>query len=118
MRARGCRSRCRDVGNGQQWGPVLAAVFTKGHDVVNVVHLGRKANVFQETALQWSDPTCTTEGCPNSWRLEIDHRADWADTHFTWLRFLDHPCEHCHKLKTRQGWAYVEGKGKRPLVPP
>ena len=39
-------------------------------------------------------------------------------TALTWLRFLDHPCEHCHKLKTRQGWAYVEGKGKRPLVPP
>src|SRR5206468_3367656 len=54
----------------------LTALLTKGNDVASVVHLGRKATVYQETALQWLDPTCTTEGCANSWRLEIDRRSE------------------------------------------
>ena len=27
-------------------------------------------------------------------------------------------CGHCHDLKTRLGWALIEGEGKRPMVPP
>ena len=98
--------------------PFLAAVLTIGKDVVNVAHLGRRATAFQQTAIEWIDPTCTTEGCPNTWLLQIDHREDWHKVKITELVNLDHPCEHCHKLKTRHGWAYVEGRGKRPFVPP
>jgi hypothetical protein len=96
----------------------LAGVVTKGEDVVNVFHLGRKPVAVQATALQWQSPTCITEGCNNHRRLEKDHRNDWAETKVTLLRWLEHHCEHCHDLKTRLGWALVEGKGKRPLVPP
>ena len=28
------------------------------------------------------------------------------------------PCKHHHYLKTYKGWDFVEGMGKRPLVPP
>ena len=96
----------------------LAGVVTKGDDVANVFHLGRRPVAVQETALQWRSPTCSTEGCNNTYRLEKDHRNDWARTKVTLLRWLEHHCDHCHDLKTRHGWALVEGQGKRPLVPP
>ena len=96
----------------------LAGVVTKGQDVANVFHLGRKPVAAQDTALEWLSPTCTTEGCNRTDRLETDHRHDWADTKVTLLRWLERHCSHCHDLKTREGWALVEGHGKRPLVPP
>ena len=96
----------------------LAGVVTKGVDVANVFHLGRKPTTYQDTALDWSAPTCTTEGCNNGIRLETDHRNDWAETKVTLLRWLERHCEHCHDKKTRSGWALVDGTGKRPMVPP
>lgn len=98
--------------------PFLAGVVTKGVDVVNVVHLGRKPTVYQGTALDWLAPTCITLGCNNTHRLETDHREDWARTKVTLLRWLERHCEHCHDNKTRHGWALVDGHGKRPMVPP
>jgi hypothetical protein len=50
--------------------------------------------------------------------LEFDHREDWSKTHFTLLDLSDRPCTHHHFLKTHEGWAFVEGTGKRPFVPP
>ncbi len=96
----------------------LAGVVTKGVDVVSVFHLGRKPTACQSTALDWTSPTCTTLGCNNVNRLETDHREDWARTKVTLLRWLERHSEHCQDLKTRRGWALVDGKGKRPLVPP
>jgi hypothetical protein len=96
----------------------LAAVVTKGVDVVNVAHLGRRATAHQRTALQWRDPECAVEGCHRSARLEIDHRHDWARTRHTTLRELDRMCDHHHDLKTRHGWRLAPGTGKRPMLPP
>ena len=73
---------------------------------------------YQGTALDWLSPTCTNTVCNRTDRLQTDHREDWARTKVTLLRWLDRYCEHCHDLKTRLGWALVEGTGKRPLVPP
>ena len=97
---------------------VLAAVVTKGVDVVAVAHLGRRPTAHQRSALEWLNPTCTAEGCNASVRLEIDHRHQWASTKVTVLRWLDRPCSHHHDLKTYEGWAFVEGTGKRPMVGP
>ncbi|MGI8683672.1 MAG: DUF222 domain-containing protein [Acidimicrobiales bacterium] len=96
----------------------LAAVVTKGVDVVNVAHLGRRATAFQRSGLEWLSPECITLGCNAKARLEIDHRVDWADSKITMLRFLEHHCSHHHDLKTVHGWALVEGTGKRLMVPP
>ncbi len=96
----------------------LAGVVTKGVDVASVFHLGRRPTVYQGTALDWTSPTCTTLGCNNTSRLETDHREDWAHTKVTLLRWLERHCEHCHDLKTRSGWALVDGTGKRPFVAP
>ena len=96
----------------------LAGVVTRGVDVANVFHLGRKPTVYHDTALEWSSPTCTTEGCNRALRLETDHRHDWAMTKVTLLRWLERHCDHCHDKKTRLGWALVDGKGKRAMVPP
>jgi hypothetical protein len=96
----------------------LAAVVTKGKDVMNVAHLGRRPTAHQTTALQWRDPTCSREGCAMTEGLQVDHREDWARTEITLLSYLDRLCAFDHDLKTRLGWALVEGKGKRPMVPP
>lgn len=98
--------------------PFLAAVVTRGVDVIGVAHLGRKPTDFQVTALQWSHPVCPVEGCGRSKRLEVDHRHDWAHTKVTLLDWLDRLCEHHHDLKTLQGWSLVDGVGTRPMVPP
>ncbi len=98
--------------------PFLAAVVTRGQTVLGVAHLGRRPNASQQTALQWLYPSCANEACSARARLDYDHRVDWADSHITVLDLLDRLCGHCHALKTRQNWMLVEGRGKRPLVPP
>ena len=98
--------------------PFLAAVVTRGVDVVSVAHLGRRATAHQVSALEWRDPECPALGCNNKAHLQIDHREDWATTKITLLGLLDRPCTHHHDLKTRLGWAFVEGAGKRPMVAP
>lgn len=96
----------------------LAAVVTKGTDVVNVAHLGRQPTACHRSALEWLNPTCAVAGCNASVRLEIDHRHDWADHKITLLSLLDRLCRHHHALKTRKGWALVAGAGKRAMVAP
>jgi hypothetical protein len=96
---------------------VLKLVITAGVDVHSVTHLGRRPTVAQSIALTWQMPCCSVEGCSATWTQD-DHRKDWALTHWTRLDGLDRLCGHHHKLKTALGWALVEGKGKRPLVPP
>ena len=98
--------------------PFLTAVVTRGANLVGVAHLGRRPNARQQTALQWLYPSCANEACHAQARLDYEHRVDWARTHLTVLDLLDRLCRHCHALKTRQNWSLVEGRGKRPLVPP
>ncbi|MDP9403729.1 MAG: hypothetical protein M3P85_10440, partial [Actinomycetota bacterium] len=94
------------------------AVVTKGADVVNVAHLGRRPSAHQRSALEWLNPVCTAQGCNTGARLEIDHRVQWATSKITLLGLLDGCCGHHHDLKTYKGWAFVAGSGKRPMVPP
>jgi hypothetical protein len=96
---------------------VLHLVITRGVDVLNVTHLGRGPTTAQKIALAWANPGCTVEGCWRT-RTENDHREPWARTRHTRLDELDALCAHHHDLKTRSGWALVDGTGKRPMVPP
>ena len=99
--------------------PVLKAVVTKGKDVVNVAHLGRRPNAHQQTALDWLFPVCAAEGCgTRAAHLETDHRLEWAKSHFTVLQLLDRLCKFHHHLKTYQGWALVPGGAKGRSYPP
>jgi hypothetical protein len=98
--------------------PLLAAIVTKGTDVVGVAHLGRRPNAHQQSGLEWLYPTCAVQGCNSLAFLENDHREDWADTHTTVFDLIDRLCTHHHDLKTSDGWGLVEGHGKRALVPP
>ena len=97
---------------------ILQLVLTKGVDVANVTHLGRGVTAAQRAALRWLMAECTNENCTRTERLENDHRKQWTDVHETRLDNIDPLCEHDHDLKTRCGWALVEGQGKRPLVAP
>ena len=96
---------------------VLHLVITRGVDVLNVTHLGRGPTAAQKIALAWASPGCTVQGCWRT-RTENDHREPWAQTRHTRLDELDPLCAHHHDLKTRSGWALVDGTGKRPMVPP
>ncbi len=98
--------------------PFLSVVVTKGVDVVNVAHLNRQPTAHQRTALDWLNPACTVVGCATTALLQIDHRADWANTKITLLALLDRYCTHHHNLKTHQRWGLVPGRGKRAFVPP
>jgi hypothetical protein len=98
--------------------PFLAAVVTRGQQVVGVAHLGRRPTAHQQTALEWLYPTCAVEGCSSLTWLENDHRVDWAKTHTTVLDLLDRLCSHHHDLKSLDGWGLVDGHGKRAFVPP
>jgi Domain of unknown function (DUF222) len=97
---------------------ILKLVITRGIDVVNVTHLGRGPTAAQRIALLWTSPRCTNSRCSHSLQIQHDHRKPWAEVHETTIDNLDRLCDPCHKLKTRDGWALVEGKGRRPLVPP
>ena len=97
---------------------ILKLVITKGVDVVSVTHLGRGPNTAQKIALLWQLPECTREGCSRTARVEYDHRDEYRLTKHTRLDELDPACKPDHDLKTYHGWAFVEGTGKRPMVPP
>jgi hypothetical protein len=102
-------------------GAFIAAVTTDGTEIDKVIHLGRKPTVLQRTALEWfSAWECSTEGCTSPARIEIDHVADWADTHITTLPDLASPCGHCHDLKTHHGHTFGPRlpSGKHRLIPP
>jgi hypothetical protein len=96
---------------------VIKLIVTKGQQVVNVTHYGRRPTTAQRMALLWSQPGCTVAGCNHSF-TEIDHRVDWHKSRQTRLEDLDRLCPHHHRLKTHHGWALIEGTGKRPMVPP
>ncbi|HWC37065.1 MAG TPA: DUF222 domain-containing protein, partial [Acidimicrobiales bacterium] len=93
--------------------PFIVAILTKAKEVVGVAHLGRRPNAYQRSALQWLYPSCAAAGCVDQMRLENDHREDWVKTHFTAFDLMDRFCRFHHWLKTNEGWALVEGKGKR-----
>ncbi|MCU1460303.1 MAG: protein of unknown function endonuclease, partial [Acidimicrobiales bacterium] len=98
--------------------PVLAAIATAGERVLGVAHVRRRPSAKQVSALEWLYPTCAAEGCHRVAWLEFDHRQDWADTHVTLVELMDRLCRPMHDRKTREGWALVEGSGKRPFVAP
>ena len=98
--------------------PFLTAVVTRGVDVLTVAHLGRKATAHQRTALEWRGQSCSRLGCNATQGLQLDHREDWATTKVTLAAGLDCLCKPDHDKKTYDGWALVEGHGKRPMVPP
>ena len=98
--------------------PFLAAVVTRGEQVVGVAHLGRRPSAAQQSALEWRYPTCAVEGCSATTWLENDHRVDWARSHLTVLELLDRLCSHHHDRKSLDGWALADGHGKRPFVAP
>jgi hypothetical protein len=87
-----------------------------GHDVTTP-RTSRPPDVYQRTALDWTNATCTVAGCDLP-RQEIDHRIDWARTHHTKLDELDGYCKHHHALKTRQNYQLAPGTGRRPMHPP
>jgi hypothetical protein len=57
------------------------------------------------------------EGC-SALARQIDHRIDWAQSHITVFDVLDGFCGHHHDKKPYDGWALIEGVGKRAFVPP
>jgi hypothetical protein len=101
-------------------GPFSAPVSPapRGHDAVNVAHLGRHPRAFQHTALRWLYPSCAVRGCNQQMRLQWDHREAWKDVHETALQNIDGLCSYHHGMKTARGWMLTRGRGKRDFVAP
>ena len=98
--------------------PFIIGVLTKSEALVGVYHHGRRPNAYQRSALDFLHPTCAVEGCSSRAGLQYDHREDFSKTKITAFDLLDRLCRHHHGRKTREGWALVEGRGKRAFVPP
>ena len=98
--------------------PFIVGILTKAQALVGVYHHGRHPNAYQRSALDFLYPTCAAEGCSSRDGLQYDHRHDYAKTHFTVFDLLDRLCRHHHRMKTQDGWALVEGNGKRAFVAP
>lgn len=95
---------------------VLDRIENRGVDV-RATYQGRGLNDAQLVAALWSQPLCSVEGC-NRYRVEYDQRHPWAKSSETALANIDPLCPHHHRLKSTKGWALVDGRGKRPMVPP
>lgn len=98
--------------------PFIIGLLTKAQALTGVYHHGRHPNAYQRSALDFLHPTCAVEGCSSRAGLQYDHREDFSKTRITAFDLLDRLCRHHHDRKTRQGWALVEGRGKRPFVAP
>lgn len=99
----------------------IAAVVTRGRDVVNVAHLGRGPNAFQRTALEATGVACSNICCNRTVNIQIDHRVPFATDRVTKLDNLDPLCTGnggCHDLKTHHGHGLEPGAGRRRLLPP
>ena len=98
---------------------LLKLVITNGQAVAHVTSLTRGPTQAMKYASLWTSPTCIVEGCSRT-RIEHDHRtgAEFKDTQHTRFDELDAVCPGHHDLHTYEGWALVEGTGKRPMVPP
>ena len=100
----------------------LAAVITKGRDVINVAHLGRGPNAYQRTALEAAaGNACTNITCNRTVNIDVDHRVPYAGDPVTRLDNLDYLCSgrgSCHDLKTHHGHQLEVGTGRRRLLPP
>jgi len=95
------------------------AILTVGIAVAAVTHGQRKANSVQRTALDWTEPGCCVEGCPNRGHHQIDHIEDWAATKTTAHGVLQRLCTYHHDLKTRYGYQYEDQPdGRKRAVSP
>jgi hypothetical protein len=97
---------------------VVKLVLTRGVDVVNVTHLGRRATEAMAAAMAWQSPRCSNVACDHDQFLETDHRLGWSNVHRTRLDELDGLCHECHRLKSTEDWQLVRGRGRRRFVPP
>jgi hypothetical protein len=98
--------------------PFIIGLLTRGQALTGVYHHGRHPNAHQRSALDFLYPTCAVEGCSSRAGLQYDHREDFAKTRITAFDLLDRLCGHHHRMKTHEGWALIEGRGKRAFVPP
>jgi hypothetical protein len=96
----------------------VAAVVTKGRDVVTVAHLGRRLSAHQRTALEWMGMRCSNLACNRTIAIEVDHRVPWATNPETDLANQDPLCPDCHRRKTHHGWKLEPGSGRRRFLPP
>ena len=99
--------------------PWVQLVITRGKDVQNVTNIGRGADLWQQAALDWTHRgRCSNVACNRTAQIQNDHRTPWAQEQVTELANLDPFCTYDHRKKTHQGWALVEGTGRRAFVAP
>jgi hypothetical protein len=99
--------------------PWVQLVITRGHEVLHTTNIGtRGADLWQQAAIDWSQPRCTAIGCNRTARLQNDHRTPYATKQETALGNLDRACTWHHFLITHRGYTFEAGTGRRQLLSP
>ena len=80
--------------------PIVDLILTRGRDITHVAHLGRNADTYLKTAIEWRDPVCAIDGCTVATNLEDHHIEAIADGGVTSLEQYLRLCGHHHDLIT------------------
>jgi hypothetical protein len=83
----------------------LAIVIKDGVDVMNVTHLGRNRNAWQQTVIEWWGLRCEVKGCDCRDFVDVHHIFEYAKSKRTRLDELRVYCRYHHRQ---------EHKGRAP----
>jgi hypothetical protein len=79
----------------------LVGVVMKGTEVAKIRRFGRRFGPeIRDALLVKHRFRCSTPGCTNWARLEMDHKQPYAKGGPTDYTNADLPCDECHKIKT------------------
>jgi hypothetical protein len=83
--------------------PFLVGVVMKGTEVAKIKRFGRRFGPEIRDALMVKQRfRCSTPGCTNWLRIELDHLQPYAKDGPTTYDNGDGKCDTCHDAKTRQ----------------
>jgi hypothetical protein len=83
----------------------LAIVIKDGVDVMNVTHLGRNRNAWQQTVVEWWGLRCEVKGCDCRDFVDVHHVFEYVRSRRTRLDELRVYCKYHHR---------EEHKGRAP----
>jgi hypothetical protein len=81
----------------------LSIVIKKGVDVMNVTHLGRNLNAYQQTVVEWWGLRCEVKGCDCTEFVDVHHVFEYVRSGHTRLDELRVYCKHHHR-REHAGW--------------
>jgi hypothetical protein len=81
----------------------LSIVIKNGVDVMNVTHVGRNLNAWQQTVVEWWGLRCEVKGCDCTDFVDVHHLFEYMRSGHTRLDELRVYCKHHHR-SDHAGW--------------